>query len=379
MHKEFIASLPDVTTYNNTHVTALCRYKHLKVLKEQVEEWFKNIPSSEQADLAARLRSKDDGQHLGAFYELMLHQFCLEEGWQINLHKAINSKLKPDINIKTEKGKKFLLEIATQLDEQEYRTADKRKKELDNAIAEINTPYVLSLHYGSYPPEGIKVKELVKYIETWLKNLPNTSNKEFECDLLDKAVDLRINARLEKFKPKNGCIYFISGPGVTGLPGVEKVKNTLAKKRKKYSSAKTNLPLVIAICDGTSNLMHDETVIDRALYGNVTISFSINSEVDEQPTTGRDNSGFITPHNGFLSQPENKGISAVLYVSRVQKNPGEITYKMLLLHNPWAYLPLDTGIFKWIPQLVVTKNDETGVKLEWNKKDHENFGVYFPE
>ncbi len=371
----FINSLPRATNLDNPHVVALCKHKELSNLRNQIEGWFANVPDEDKPDLKARLRSKDNGQHIGAFYELLLHQFCLEEGWHTELHFSTDSGLKPDLHIITKENQEFFLEVATQLDEVEFLAANKTKRALDNAITHIATPYTLSLNYWSMPSRDLNIKPIVKVIEKWLGDLTD-NGKINRLDLSKNGVELTVDAKVEDLKLKNGCVQAITGPGMIGIPGVDKLKNTLAKKRRKYSSSKTNLPLVVAICDGTDHFMSDETVIDRALYGYPTISFT-NNVSDDKPRVGRDNSGYLTPRNTLMAEPQNKGISAVIYVSRIQHEPGEFLYKMLVFHNPWAYIPLPKEVFHWLPQLAVIQNDSKGVKLEWTIKEHEHQRVKF--
>ncbi len=376
----FVNRLPAINNYHNPEIVALCRFEHLNSLREQVEKWFLNLPKAERADIKSRLRSMDDGQHMGAFYELLLHQLCIEENWKTELHYLTDENLTPDLKVTTTDKDEFFLEVYTQLDENSVRKLQTAKNRINDAINGLKTPFTLSIHYKENPPLDTDIKALVKDMQSWLNTLDPTSSNFFKYKLNHLGLMAEIDARIEQgLKIKNGgCLLAVVGPVQSGLPGVGKVNNKLKTKRRKYSSSKTKLPLVVAVCDATTQLFGGEMTIDRALFGHPIITFAIDGS-DEQPRAGRDNSGLITPkstNQGYLAQ--NKGISAVLYCSRVQKERGIIRYRMTITHNPWAYVPFPVRTFeKLMPQFVVTKNDETGIAMEWDKEGHEDMQVFF--
>lgn len=379
--KAFIEKLPNLNYYYNPHVVALCKMPHLEKLRQQIEAWFENIPTTEQADIKARLRSMDDGQHLGAFYEVMLHQFCLEEGWQTEMHHVLEGGLVPDLKLTTLDKQELLLEVYTQLDPEDERKLAIVKNKLNDVITKLDTPFLLNLTYKENPPLDLDLKSLKQSVQDWLNSLDQKSTEKFVLQLGQFGVNAKLTAQIKEgiTLELGGRLFSVIGPTMSGLPGIDKVNNKLKLKRKKYNASKTTLPLVVAVCDGTSNSWWGEMTIDRALFGNHTITFALDGS-DEEAQAGRDHKGLITPkakQEGYFA--ENKGISAVLYCARVQDTRGDIRYHMLVFHNPWAYVPLPAGVFEKLPQLLITKNDETGVTLEWNKEDRGNFRVFFTD
>jgi len=92
--QNFINQLPSFDKFSNPSVVALCKRNEpsLDAFRSQIEKWFQNLPENQKADMYSRLRSLDDRQHLSAFYELLFHQYFLEENWKIQKHPSINGQ-----------------------------------------------------------------------------------------------------------------------------------------------------------------------------------------------------------------------------------------------------------------------------------------------
>src|SRR5437879_4767924 len=66
-------------------------------VRETLEEWFDHLPDSGRADIRGRIRSGDDYELLGAFWELYLHEYLIRSGFSVELHPTIQgTSRKPD-------------------------------------------------------------------------------------------------------------------------------------------------------------------------------------------------------------------------------------------------------------------------------------------
>ncbi|HEC92636.1 MAG TPA: hypothetical protein ENI51_06570, partial [Candidatus Atribacteria bacterium] len=74
---DFKRNLPPYKRFQNIYIITLAKSPHLKKTRSQLEKWFKNIPDKEKKELKSRFQSKNNREHLAAFYELMMHQFLL--------------------------------------------------------------------------------------------------------------------------------------------------------------------------------------------------------------------------------------------------------------------------------------------------------------
>jgi hypothetical protein len=58
-------------------------------VRDLIEDWFSRLCPDAQADVQGRLRSKDDRQSRGAFFELYLHECLLRMGYTVTCHPAL--------------------------------------------------------------------------------------------------------------------------------------------------------------------------------------------------------------------------------------------------------------------------------------------------
>lgn len=58
----------------------------LAAVRELLERWFACYPATGQAELRAAFRSAENHQHVGAFFELFLHELPVGVGCAVELH-----------------------------------------------------------------------------------------------------------------------------------------------------------------------------------------------------------------------------------------------------------------------------------------------------
>src|SRR5262249_55213143 len=57
-------------------------------VRDLIENWFRAYPPEDQAELRARLRSRENVEFLAAFFELYLHALLADEGHSVQVHPA---------------------------------------------------------------------------------------------------------------------------------------------------------------------------------------------------------------------------------------------------------------------------------------------------
>jgi hypothetical protein len=67
-----------------------CARAEADAVRSAIDQWISGYPPEEAESLAARLRSKQDDQHLAAFFEVLLHRLLVKLGHRI---LAIEPKL----------------------------------------------------------------------------------------------------------------------------------------------------------------------------------------------------------------------------------------------------------------------------------------------
>lgn len=89
----------------------------MQKIRSLLELWFSNYPEEEQLDLRNRFRSKKkDDPHLGAFFELCVHQLLLTLNYQLEIHPQSSKSTRPDFLVTDSIGSKFYLEATVLID-----------------------------------------------------------------------------------------------------------------------------------------------------------------------------------------------------------------------------------------------------------------------
>ncbi len=58
-------------------------------VRETLQEWFAHLPESGRPDVRGRIRSGDDHEFMGAFWEIYLHEYLTRSGFSAELHPKI--------------------------------------------------------------------------------------------------------------------------------------------------------------------------------------------------------------------------------------------------------------------------------------------------
>jgi len=350
-------------------------------IRNLLERWFKNYPTSEdKSDLRGRFRSKDNRQHLGAFFELYLHELLLELGFDIEIHPQIRSTAeKPDFKVSKKKKELFYLEATLaapsdatvsiqSIENQVYDVID-RMRSLDFFIG-------LQVH-GSpkSPPAGRKIRE---FLEDKLDKLdPNEITKRY------KKNDFEINW---KWKHEDWQITFFPIPklpeyrGETDIRPIgsimqgmhrviphKKIRKAIKDKACKY--AEFDLPYIIAINITVDPFLTDDSDIMNALFGDQQdiVSYLRGKVISQQAK--RKPNGAWYGRNG----PQYQGVSTAFTI--INLTSWRIARaRPMIWHNPWANYPLDPDLLP-LPQMIPDFKNNKLIKQE-GKKSWQLFGLH---
>lgn len=333
------------------------------------EEWLSHTPSKDQKDLKRRLRSTDDGKFLGAYFEVVLHEFLRQRGYRITIHPDIG-QTRPGPDFLASNDNAFYLEVKTRFSGAEIVEKEREINSFLRMIDSIPSPYLISLQFYTWLPDGFDSKRARDVLATYLDSLSFQridEIKEYHYGDQGASIDYAVYQR------KSGAW----GPPIVaswGYPlrwssGSKLVRKALHQKSKRYKGIKSlGLPFVIALCSG--DLMIDEEALDSALYGKVQVTF-FPGHPKPGPEWHRDLSGLLPPTPGDPSG-RNTWVSAVMFCERRGiASEGGHRYLMRVYHNPWAVLPLPIEVFKGLPQWVKIGETETEVRMEWIDEENQ--------
>lgn len=370
---EFVDKLPAAKQYANPWLVAMCKLDHNKRNRALVEKWFVNLPEDAKPNFKLRLNSLNDKEFIPAFYELMMHQYCIEEQWKVEYEPMMSDGYRPDLLITTQSGYRFIVEATAVFDSDTVDKSDRAKDDLTHQISAIVTPFMLSLSYYEYP--GLySSKAVIASVKAWLDSLDSTNSKRrYKRAFKGNGYNFQIEAMLSGREPSANCVWSVSDPGGSVPNYSKRIKQKLDDKATKFGSKKTGLPLVIMLADGVGGRMQmDSRAVDKTLFGDDTITYSING--DEPPKAVKARNGYFTPSNDEKGEwiGKSTSVSAVLYVSL----RGSGSYQMQLFHNPVSHILLDDNIFFKLPQLQRLES-KAGIRMKWVVSNPEDHLVYF--
>lgn len=103
-------------------------------VRDVMEEWFGRVPSDSAADIRGRFRDRDDRQHMGAFWELYVHEALRREGFTMTGHPdLVGSPHKPDF-LAHRGDESFYVEATVSWPVGEQLAAERRRSRFYDAV-----------------------------------------------------------------------------------------------------------------------------------------------------------------------------------------------------------------------------------------------------
>ena len=375
--QNFVDKLPPAKPWGHPTLVAFCSDKRFVLMRSMIEQWYQNLPTSVQPKLYKKLRSTDDKIFLPAFYELVAHQYCKEEGWDIDYEPVLpHNGRTPDFVVNTKSGYKFILEVTSLADSPHYNTSETEMRDLNQRISEIKTAYTLEIMYNAMPVKAANAKVVTNDVAKWLSN--NIQNTEIISQTFEShGFEVTITADPNGRKLTSGVLA-MAGTAGANLPFYEKrIREALDIKRKRYSPVDTGLPLVILYADIIGGIRGGQDVFDRALYGLNTMQFNTGNN---SASYGRDNSGYFGVNSvAGKIVPNNPNLSALIYCSfgEVNKVFSSVHINAQVFHNPYALIPFSDLPFVKLPQFLPITNRDGQTQLRWIVNSPEYMGATF--
>lgn len=224
------------------------------MVREKLNTWFCHYPVAEQNELKRRFQSKE--HFSDAFFELYMHEFFYNKGFQLSVHpELMGSEKHPDFFVKNGKELKFYLEAKVVYDEsdKEHKYKEKQDKIADELNNLANFPWWIAIQQlqiknessFSIKPVIKKIQETVKTFD-YLQMLELTTREylsfEDENIQLQLAIWPRISSRLEGINPAVGVYDYFDAKFVNTSEAMSKA---IEVKARKYG--KQNFPFVMAL------------------------------------------------------------------------------------------------------------------------------------
>jgi hypothetical protein len=308
-------------------------------IRNTLDAWFAGYPAEHAADLRGRFRSKREGAHVGAFWELYLHRLLHRMGYEVAVHPAVpDSSHQPDFEI-ARAGERLYVEAAVVCSGIVDDDADPvREGWIMDIVNKATHPnFYVGLEFearGNTPPRD---RTVIGPLIEWLDSLdpdavdssaapPSKRIIAGEWRLVFDAVPIVPEARGKR--PAGRLLGY--GPPTTGfVDDITQVRDTLKRKRGRYGQL--DLPLVVAIRCSSTFLKPDD--VAAVLYGSRAYQYT--------PGTGEAGKLVRQRDGTWMSErgPTGTRMSAVLTMTGL--DPGTMgSAAPWLWHNPWAQRPL---------------------------------------
>jgi hypothetical protein len=246
-----------------------------------VERWFGNLPQTEQADVRGRLRSPDNRQSHGAFWELYLHESLIRAGYAVTPHPVVaGTARRPDFLARREDST-FYLEARLTRERAGAQAADVRVSRIYEGLDKVDSPnFFLWVDVDAEGVADLRTTRLRRDVQSWLASL----DPDVVSAVLDARADIR---RVAAFRWRDaGWDLTVrplpKSPEHRGKPGVRPVgvfgprgddlldevtplRAALEAKGSAYGYL--DHPFVVAV--RTSTVSHDHFPVLNALYGSL--------------------------------------------------------------------------------------------------------------
>lgn len=339
--------------------------------RQVLEAWFSRYPVSEQADLGARFRSKNDQQHHAAFFELFLHELLLRLGYSITIHPSPSqaSTRRPDFLAESPSGGSFYMEAVVASDQSEEDAAARaRMNVVYDTLDRLDSPnFFIGLELRGAPKTPPRARPIRSFLRQRLAQLdPDEITQLVESGGFDALPHWR-------FEHEGWEIDFFpipKSPRARGKPGIRPVgmrmpeafwsdpsaaiRNAIVGKAGQYGDL--DLPYVIAVNALEAGV--DRIDIMEALFGKEKFMFTLTPSGPSEPEMAVEPDGVWTSRSG----PRYTRVSAVLLTSPVL--PWNVPRAdICLYHNPWARRPYTAELTR-LPRATpeATRRDH----MEWH-------------
>jgi len=309
-----------------------------------LEDMVSRYPAPYRTALVRRIRSRNDGLHNGAVFELILHDLLIRQGFQVvEIEPRLPNGRSPDFLVETPNGSRFYLEATLAWgDSGTDPGADRRMRDALEAIDRVQSPnFFLSVHPHGMPRSQVAVGRLRRDVQSFTSGLDyDATLVAFEANLPLPTYNFEhdgLRIRIEVV-PKNTrgtggrAIATRMLPGGLINPHLS-IKSAIEGKAGRYGAL--DLPYVVAV-NAFDPFARSESAIE-ALFGT------------EAVVTREDGPRFemIRNPNGVwqgLGGPVYTRVSAVLSTERL--SAWDLAQRsMRVILNPWATKPLHDAPF----------------------------------
>ena len=325
-------------------------------VRELLDEWYSQLPNEARASIRVRFADADPGHHLGALWELYLHETFRRLRCEVDLDigREDPDHPRPDFLL-AQGGVRFFLEATAALGASVLgdQSSQARAAALKEAIERVKAPnFFVGVDVSACGERTPGRRELTAPIQQWLDGLdPDAVIVAYATtsDVPRKALsfdgwEVELKAFPVSPEHRDSPDHRVIGSyseGFATLDDAAPLRRKLKRKAGRYGALE--LPYVVALlCAG--DFADDKDIAD-ALLGTTAIQYNPSTLATR---TVRQPDGFWHGPNG----PQNTSVSAVVTVPQLSSWSITAVEPTVWL-NPWAARPL-TAALPWRTHNIAT-------------------------
>ncbi|GIH68358.1 hypothetical protein [Sphaerimonospora thailandensis] len=245
-------------------------------VRDLIEDWFSRLCSDAQADVRGRLRSRDDRQSKGAFFELYLHECLLRMGYTVTCHPEVDATSRRPDFLAEKDGSVVYVEARSASSSDVAVGAAARVNTVYESLDKTNSPnFFLWIDVERQGDGPLRARPLRSTLEKWLRELNPDAYRDrgngrhdfpgmpYEAD--GWRIQFHALPKSPEARGKEGVrpLGIFGGGRAFLVQDKEGIKNALNDKGSAYGPL--GAPYVVAVA--SSSITTDDYDVKNALYG----------------------------------------------------------------------------------------------------------------
>jgi hypothetical protein len=341
-------SMPE--NMDNSEYLARSNREPAKRIRRVINDWLSRYPASEQHEIIARLHSRNEQDHQSAFFELMIHEIFISQGWQGEAHPDIpNSTRKPDFKF-SKNNQEIIVEakIVMRRSAEEHAAIRRLNTMLDTINRHVSAErFFIGINTVGLPNTEIRSRLLATRLQAWLSQLDYNqaltlmrqgTPEIYNFQEGDFSVVFEALPRNPEQATDDDRVIGVMNYGHDGgwLQTGTSLKGAIENKARAYGQF--NMPYIIAtnVWEFYGDIASDSL---EALYGSEQIQHRLFVNGDNELTETRAEDGcFGTPSN-----PRKTNVSGVLAVNNA--SPWAVANrKLVYIPHVWSSFPMHSPV-----------------------------------
>jgi hypothetical protein len=330
------------------NIVYLGRSESMAIERDYLENLIKLAPKFKQKDWIRRLMKEEAGQHIGAWFEMMLY------GWLSDLgHVDVEPELEgnyPDFSLIVE-GQKIVVEAKACVTNNALVKRDLLISEVLQMLSKINRPFYIYINEKSTFETSPDFITFRNEVTNWLDSSP----EEHFLFKDAKGNKIRLESNRDDSLERVHCL----GPINAGSSDPKIFRVSLNKKAGQHKAIrKANYPYVIAIMLDSPQLFVTQAV--DAWFGKKQLI--LDPGCTKIVESRFDQSGLHFIGSNIL----HKSVSGTLaFVPRWEENRQRRFLQAHYIQNPYANVRLSPDLFPARSKFIVINQDYSGVSMGW--------------